>query len=298
MRLARARGALAPDGVLLRRLAIAGARHGPRTWVRYSPPVFGALFAALMPAQRQAVRRNLRRVLGARGALAENVDVMRTFAAYAACFAEALAAGRLEAENARRRVIGAHHLEAALARGRGLVIVTAHVGAWDAASRLLVSDKDVSVMVVMTREPHADARRVHDHVRERAGVLVAHVGDSPTDGLRLLAHLRAGGVVAVQLDRAPPGQRVIEVDLFGKRAGVPEGPFRLAALAGSPVVPLFNRRIGFFDYELEVGEPFEIDRRASRAELAEAAQRAAGAMERFIRTVPTQWFDFDPRPVR
>ncbi len=296
MSLAGARRALAPDGVLLRRLAIAGARHGPRAWVRYSPPVFGALFAALLPAQRQAIRRNLRRVLGERAPLIEQVDVMRTFAAYASCLAEALAAGRPEAEHARRRVIGADNLERALAERRGLVIVTAHVGAWDAASRLLALDKDVRVMVVMTREPQAAARRIHDHVRERAGVAVAHVGASPTDALRLLHHVRSGGVVAVQLDRVPPGQRAVEVELFGKRGAVPEGPFRLAALAGAPLLPLFNRRLGFFDYELVVGEPFEIVRRASADELAAAAQRAASEMERFIRSAPTQWFDFDPRP--
>lgn len=286
--------ALAFDGALLRKLAVLGARHGPTAWVRYSPPLIGLVFAALLPEQRRAIRRNLRRVLGERNAVAENMDVLRTFASYASCLAEALAAGRPEAENARRRVVGAIHLEQALARGRGLVIVTAHVGAWDAASRLLASDKDVGVMVAMRREAQADARAIHDHVRQRAGVLVAHVGHSPTDGLRLLSHVRGGGIVAVQLDRAPPGQRVLEVDLFGTRANVPEGPFRLAALAGAPVVPLFTRRVGFFDYELVASSPFDIDRRASAAELGAAAQRAAAQMERAIRSAPTQWFAFDP----
>jgi KDO2-lipid IV(A) lauroyltransferase len=74
---------------------------------------------------------------------------------------------------------------------------------------------------------------------------------------------------------------------------VPEGPFVLAARSGVPVVPMFARRVGFFDYEFSVGPAIELSSRPSAAELSGAAGRAAAEMERFIRAHPTQWFHFD-----
>lgn len=284
--------ALNPDAVLWRRLAYAGARYGPRAWVRFSPPALGLLFALLMGEERRAVRTHLRRALGPRGSWRENTDVARTFANYACCLAEALGSGRPEATRARRRVSGRAHLERALAAGRGIVLVTAHAGAWDAGARLLADDLGSQVTVVMMRESDEAARRLHDAVREQSGVHIVHVGEHPLDGLPLVKRLLSGGIVAVQLDRAAPSARSLEVQLFGEPWRVPEGPFALAARAGAPVVPLFVRRAGYFDYEFCVSAPIELSRRPTEAELRTAAERATLEMERFIRQDPTQWFPF------
>lgn len=274
-------------------MAYAGARYGPTAWVRFSPPALGLLFAVLMSEERRAVRAHLRRALGPRGAWRESADVVRTFANYACCLAEALGSGRPEAARARRRVQGREHLERALAAGRGVVLVTAHTGAWDAGARLLNDDFDSEVTIVMLRESDEAARRLHDAVRERSGVHVVHVGEHPLDGLPLVRQLAKGGIVAVQLDRAAPSARSLEVRLFGAPWRVPEGPFALAARAGAPVVPLFVRRAGYFDYEFRVSAPIELPRRPSEVELRVAAERATSEMERFILQNPTQWFDFD-----
>lgn len=289
----RGLSSFAADAAFWRRLAYVGARHGPRPWLTYSPPVFGVACAALMPSARRAVRRNLRAVLGPRAAWVEHLDVARTFASYAGCLAEALAAERPEARSAQRRFREGDTLRQRLAAPEGLVVVTGHVGAWDAAAPLLARDLGRDVMVVMRKEPDAAARVLHDGVRERAGVRVVHVGDHPLDALPLLRHLGRGGIVAAQLDRTPPGTRQLEVELFGRPFRVPEGPFTLAALAGVAVLPVFVRRLGHFDYEFSGGEPIVLPRRPSPAELAAAARAAVREMERFVLQAPTQWFHFD-----
>ena len=278
------------SGAVLRRLAYAGARYGPRPWLQYSPPAFGVLFAALMPEARRRVRTNLRRVLGPRSTMVESADVARTFASYAGSLAEALASERADARHARRRVRPGTELECL---SQGAVVVTAHVGAWDAAAPLLARDLGVDVMVAMTAEQDSGARNVHDGVRRRAGVRIAHVGAHALDALPLLHHLRDRGVVAAQLDRGAPGGRTLTTQLFGAPFEVPEGPFALAALARVPVVPLFVRRVGHFDYELWGGEPIRVPPRPSSAALAAAAARAVWELERFLYAHPTQWFHFD-----
>lgn len=286
------RGALAHHSAFWRRLAYLGARYGPSAWVRYSPAFFGAAFAVALPEARRKVRENLRWVRGPVDALREEREVLETFVDYARCLAESLAADRPEAAGTRLDVAGGEHLERALANGRGAVIVTAHVGPWDAAARLLRRAVDADVIVAMVGEPDAAARSLHDAVRAKSGVRVVHVGAHPLDALPLLRHLREGGVVAFQLDRGAPNGRVLEVELFGRGFELPEGPFRLAALAGAPIVPLFARRRGFFDYAIEISAPLELPARAGHAALVEAASRAARSMEAFIRSAPTQWFQF------
>jgi len=132
-------------------------------------------------------------------------------------------------------------------------------------------------------------------VRERSGVRVMHVGDHPLDALPLLRHVRNGGAVAIQLDRAPPGGRFLDVELFGAPERLPEGPFRLAALSGAPIVPIFAHRRGYFRYEVSIAAPIAVPRRATQLELQRAAASAAGIMQAFISRHPTEWFHFSDR---
>jgi len=273
-------------------LAYTGARYGPPCFVKYSPALFGAAFACALPEVRKGVRANLRRLKGPRSALTEHADIFRTFIAYAHCFAESIAGDRREARMSKPVVRGREHLERVLAEGRGAVLVTAHTGAWDAAASLLARDYHADVVVVMAAEKDAAARAVSDRVRARSGVRIAHVGDHALDALPLLGHLRRGGLVAVQLDRAMNPHTAIGVRLGGLPFLVPRGPFQLAKVSRAPLVPVFARRLGYFRYEVTVLEPIRVDGKAKERDLAVAASAATRAMEDYVATYPTQWFHF------
>jgi phosphatidylinositol dimannoside acyltransferase len=260
--------------------------------IEHSPKFFGTAFAMALPETRQRVLRNLRRVKGQRSFLSEQRDVVQTFISYASCLAESLGIDRADGQNTELILQGRAHLRSALAVGRGAILVTAHIGPWDCAARLLAKDFDAEVIVVMLAEPNEAARKVHDAVRERSGVRVVHVGEHPLDALPLLHHVRGGGVVAIQLDRAAPAGRVLEVQLFGSTESMPEGPFRLAALSGAPIVPIFAHRLGYFRYEFSIEAPIWVSRQATPEELGSAADSAAQAMQSFILRHPTEWFHF------
>jgi KDO2-lipid IV(A) lauroyltransferase len=148
--------------------------------------------------------------------------------------------------------------------------------------------------MVMQAERDAAANELHDRARRERGLEVVHVGNDPLASLALLRHIRAGGVVALQVDRAPPGLRTCSVHLFGEPGlqGLPEGPLRLAQLTGAPILPIFCARTAFRRYLVDIGEPIHVPPRASPAELAACAQRVADAMTRFLRAHPTQWLMF------
>jgi KDO2-lipid IV(A) lauroyltransferase len=278
------------ENAFLRRVAHWGALDGPKALVRFSPKPIGAAFGVALPALRRHIVCNLRRVHGARAVWREQLDAIDTLANYAACFAEAIASGR---DDVKPQVVvhGEERLVKALACG-GVVLVTGHIGPWDLTAQLLGRTLSADVIVVMQRELNVEAGALQDRYRSQRGLRILHVGQHATDALPLIAHLKKGGVAALQLDRVPPSGRVLQVSLFGEPFAAPEGPFRLASLSGAQVVPVFARRVGFFDYELEVSEPISFGRRSATTELQAGAQQAILAMQAFIAQSPTQWFHF------
>lgn len=276
-----------------RRLAHWGATRGPDWWVRYSPPVFGAAASVLVPSARRAVLRNLRRIRGPATPAEDARDVLATFATYASCLAEVLSnAAEAGPRAPRATVYGERLIRSAMDERRGMVLVTAHTAGWESVGPLLARAHDFEIMLVMQAEADAGARALHDDARRRAGVAIAHVGDDPLSSLPLLRHLRAGGVVALQLDRVAPGMRTRRVPLLGGQGAVPEGPLRLAQLSGAPIVPVFCAREGYRRYAIHAFEPRWVPRAATDDELDDVARHVAGTMTSFLRAHPTQWFHF------
>ena len=278
------------ENAFFRRMAHWGALKGPQGLLRLSPKPIGAAFGVALPGVRGRIVQNLRRVHGPRGLWREQLDAVETLANYAACFAEAIGSDRPDA-TPRVTVHGEERLRAALALG-GVVLVTAHIGPWELTAQQFGRALGADVLLVMEREANAEAGELQDRQRSERGLKVLHIGSHPTDALPLIAHLKKGGVAALQLDRVPLSGRVVEVSLFGAPFRAPEGPFRLASLSGAQVVPVFARRRGFFDYELEISEPIALGRRPTPEQLGAAAQQAVSAMERVVSASPTQWFHF------
>ncbi|KYF93315.1 hypothetical protein BE17_22610 [Sorangium cellulosum] len=260
--------------------------------MRHSPPAFGVFFAAVLPEVRRRVEQNLRRVRGPRSRVADTLDSAAVFATYGRCLTEALLLASGRGYTVARRSRGVEHYHACAAAGRGVIIVTAHTGGWDIAGQILGVVHPEGVMLAMQRERDAEARAIQDAARQRAGVQVVHIGDGPLDALPLLNHLRRGGAVAMQIDRVPPGMRSREVAFLGARWRAPEGPIALAAISGAPILPVFTHRLGFLEYEAVVSPAIWLPRRATEEERDRAAAAMMGAMERFLRAHPTQWFHF------
>jgi lauroyl/myristoyl acyltransferase len=284
--------AMRPDSSFWRRFMAAGIRHGPDALLRYSPPLFGLAFAAALPQTRERVRTNLRRILGPRPATTEAADIASVFINYASSLTEAMALGTNRGDGIVSRGIGVEYYESCLAQGKGVIIATAHTGGWEAAGPMMSKVHPGEVFVVMARERDPKARALQDELREKAGVRVVHIGETAFDALPLLRRLQQNAIVAMQIDRIPPGMRGRAVTLFGEPWQAPEGPLLLAALSGAPIMPVFTRRLGFLNYEFRAHPPIRLPRRPTPAELDAAAQQMMDALGAFLRENPTQWFNF------
>lgn len=288
----RAREAFSADSAMWRKAMIAGIRHGPDVWIRYSPPLFGIAAGMLLPQARERVRRNLRLVYGERPAAVELRDIAAVFSNYASCMTDSLALGIRSDCAIRAEMLGAENYFEAMRKGKGIILATAHAGGWDVAGASLGTLRATDVVVVMRKERDNAARAMQDELRRKAGVQIVHIGDEPLDALPLLRHLKQKAVVAFQVDRVFPGMRTRKVRFLGQAWEIPEGPLLLSAMSGAPVLTAITRRRGFLDYVGTVSPPISLPRKPSGEELDRAAQTVADAVERFVRAYPTQWFNF------
>lgn len=252
------------------------------------------LAAAVAPRLRAAfgaewdvVRRNIARIVpGAGGAARERLaaDVFRHFAM---CFSDLIATNRhtRDLQTLLARVEGAEHLTAALAAGRGIVLLTAHLGNWELAGRLAAGTAARPTHVVVEAERDLGVERF---LRGGPAPVRFVARTRPTSALPLLAALRRGDIVAMQGDRALGNRGDVTVSFFGAPAAFPQGPFVLARAAGALLVPAFcvlgqDRR-----YVVEVAEPIAVEAGGERT----ALERWVAVLERAVGAHPEQWFNF------
>lgn len=288
--------ALRHDGVFWRRLAYLGTAHSPWWWRRYTPAGFGALLCTLLPKQRRAVADNLTRMKLARTPLEAWLGAQRMFVEFAESLTDGLESSAKGVDGFQLDSPTDGRFKAALASGRGVILLTAHTGSWEIVGRLIGRNHGFPVTMVMAREHNTSTRAFADAIRNNkteGDFEVAYVGTDPFAALPLVSALRRNRVVAFQFDRVPPGMASLAVPFFGWMQPFPVGPFKLAQVTGSPLVVALTRRTGFRRYSVEIPEVAYIERRGGEAALVETMSKVARAVEDFVRRHPSQWFHFE-----
>jgi predicted LPLAT superfamily acyltransferase len=187
---------------------------------------------------------------------------------------------------------GEEHIRTALAAGRGVILVSAHMGNWEAAGSLLRARVSGNFSVAMVR---AEANRLNAYLDKTQGSGLTVIAlDDPDGSLQILAALRRGEAVAMHGDRFLPGARTRRLDFLGGTAAFPEGPFHLAALAGAPIITCFALRLGCRRYTFRAFPPETLAAgRAQRDQaVAQALKHYAARVEAVVREYPGQWFNF------
>ena len=182
--------------------------------------------------------------------------------------------------------------EEVLARGRGMIALTAHLGAWEAGGAYLA--------IRLGKPLHAVARRLYFRpyndllveIRKSAGIEVVYQdrGARP-----LLDVLRRNGALVVLADQDVPSLDGVFVDFFGRPAWTPTGPAALARASGAGIVPIFMTWKGR-RHHLHVLPEVKLVRTHDRQADALKDTRAwSQAIEQVIRRHPEQWVWFHRR---
>src|SRR2546427_7256321 len=207
-----------------------------------------------MPREGPAPRLNLERVTRRPG-LSARFLAFRLFYNFSKFMVGYTDLVRMRPETMRRLAEGGDDarrlIQALLSEGKGLIVLTLHLGNWEMGlAHLAGMGRPVSVVL---RPEDSEAAPYEGEARRRAGVRIVPAGESAWNGLDLLLALRRGEIVAIQGDR-PFGPLRERARLFGAAVDLPAGPFLLAQASGAPILAVCVPIRGHFRYRIvEIG---------------------------------------------
>jgi len=277
-------------------LACLVAHIVPRKFARTIAPWIARVIYARLPASRDALRANLGRITELNGApldalCAENVE---NFSRMLADYFLTVASRGANALQLLETWRGLEHFEAARARGKGVLLVTAHLGNWELGA-ILLAQRGLPLTVITLEEPTSELTRWRDAYRERLGIKTVAVGPGHEFSfLEMIRALQRNEVIAMLVDRPHKGTGT-PVSFFGERAEFSAAPALLWQHTEAAVVPAFVLQNGSGRY-ISFADPMLPLERAEdpRESIAANTRRIATHFERIIREHPEQWFNYVP----
>ena len=133
---------------------------------------------------------------------------------------------------------GWEHFTAAHARGKGVLLVTPHLGNWEFGGEFLVQH---GYKLLVLTQPEPDPRLTElrqTFPRALRGIETLVVGEDAFAFVEIIKRLQEGATVALLVDR-PPAPTAVNVDLFGKPFPASIAAAELARASGCAIVPAY-----------------------------------------------------------
>jgi len=205
-------------------------------------------------------------------------------------FAELALALESSPEKIRREIPlrGREHLEAALARGKGVIAMSAHLGNFFLVGSRLAAD-GFSNYVLVNQTQNRGFAELMDHYRLKIWQKTIHARPRRQASQELVQVLRRNEVAIVIADEYRAGSG-IDVPFFGLAVLARRGPATLALRTGAAVVPMYMVRDSAGSLTLVIEPEMELVRSgATQAEVKENTLRMTQWLERVVRAYPDQW---------
>jgi len=204
-----------------------------------------------------------------------------------ASFCDAVSATRFDPVELCRHVTlaGLEHLGAAEARGRGVIVLSAHYGNWEI----------VPPIVALARGPMASVGRPADNpwIDREIQALRGRLGNRsiPKRGAvrELFRILGEGGRVGLLIDQRVRPSEGIDVPFFGRPALTSPIVARLALRTGAAIVPAFGDHLPGGRYRVDILPALEVAEADDEAGVRELTRRCLEVCEAVIRRAPERW---------
>jgi KDO2-lipid IV(A) lauroyltransferase len=186
----------------------------------------------------------------------------------------------------RVEVEGREHLDRALALGKGVVGLTAHLGSFEFSMRIAPA---LGYPITVIGRPLTNRllrRDMHAQRTSTGAELLLHRNVAP----QMLRALHKGRVVVALNDQYKRRSQGVFVPFFGARVSTSPGPALIALRAEAPIVPAACVRVGPDRHRLVIRAPLETPNTGDRRQDIELlTARGNEAIEAFIREHPAQW---------
>ncbi len=188
---------------------------------------------------------------------------------------------------ARTTMVGFEAFQAAVAQGRGVILVTGHIGNWELGGAAF-SSRGLPVDAVAKGMANPLFGADLEASRRRVGVRLVDLPQAPREALRSLREGHVLGLIADQNAR----EQGIFVPFFGRAAATFRGPALLALRSGAPIFlgvslrePGVPARYRVTVERIAVAPTGDLEEDVRALTLAHTA-----ALERAVRAAPEQYF--------
>ncbi len=180
-----------------------------------------------------------------------------------------------------REVHGWEHVEAALARGKGVIVVGPHLGCLELAGLFIASRIPITALYRPPRQAW-----IHEMMQAGGARGQAHMVEPDLKGVRaLLTALKRNQAAWVLPDQSANSGEGRRMQFLARPAYMPTLPYRLHGATGAAVLVFACERLGFGrGYRLWIEPLAELP-----ADVALAAPLVNGCIEGLIRRFPSQY---------
>jgi len=183
---------------------------------------------------------------------------------------------------------GREYLEAALAKGKGTIILSAHLGNFFLlGTRLAIESYPVHVLV--NQPPEEKISQLMDHYRLKIGQRTIHARPRRQASNELVEILRRNELAIVIADEYRSGNGIY-VPFFGHTVLARRGPATLALRTGAALVPVYLVRDPAGRLTLIIEPEIQLIKSGRvKADVRENTLRITQWLERTVRSYPDQW---------
>lgn len=177
-------------------------------------------------------------------------------------------------------------VERVIARGKGVIFVSGHLGNWELGGSYIAS-RGLKMQAVARRMQNPLFDRYLTETRKSIGVNIIHDADAVR---RVPRVLRDRGVAGFLFDQGAAGLASTWVPFFGRYAKTPRGPAVFALRLNTPIVFTCAVREPSGRYSMKF-EEIAVERTGERERDVDAIVGAyTNALERWVRKYPEQYF--------
>lgn len=179
---------------------------------------------------------------------------------------------------------GVENLTGAIKKGKGVLIMTGHIGNWEIGA---IVGKDYKLNFVVRTLDNRFLNKIIYNIRTTFNSGVIEKKNAVREILRCL---KRNELVAILMDQNTGRDEGVFVDFFGRKACTTPVIATLALRTGAPVLPIFAIREGIGKIKIIIGEAIEVIPSGDyQKDIERYTALFTGIIESVIRKYPDQW---------
>ena len=185
---------------------------------------------------------------------------------------------------------GEKYLREMVEKKKGGLLLSAHIGNWEAAGHLL-KRLNTRINIVMYDGEDEQIKKYLEGVTGEKAYTIIYVKNDFSHVYKINEALTANEIVCLHGDRFLPGNKTLSCNFLGEEALFPEGPFLLALKLKVPVVYVYAfKEAGthYHFYSTELKYFYQSEKSTLQNILIDFVE----SVEKMVKSYPEQWFNY------